>query len=37
MYPSDALRSALRDVLDPAPRHSPAPGDRAAAVLIPLL
>ncbi|HCO03815.1 MAG TPA: CoA pyrophosphatase [Actinobacteria bacterium] len=37
MYPSDALRSALTDVLDPAPRHSPPPGDRVAAVLIPLL
>ena len=37
MYPSDALHSALTDVLDPAPRHSPPPGDRVAAVLIPLL
>jgi 8-oxo-dGTP pyrophosphatase MutT (NUDIX family) len=37
MYLSTALGPALRDALDPAPRHSPPPGDRAAAVLIPLL
>jgi 8-oxo-dGTP pyrophosphatase MutT (NUDIX family) len=35
MYPD--LRPRLRDLLDPAPRPEPAPGDRLAAVLVPLV
>jgi 8-oxo-dGTP pyrophosphatase MutT (NUDIX family) len=36
MYPSDALLHLGRR-LDPEPRPDPAPGDRLAAVLVPLL
>jgi 8-oxo-dGTP pyrophosphatase MutT (NUDIX family) len=35
MYPDP--RARLRDLLDPAPRPAPAPGDRLAAVLLPLV
>lgn len=36
MYPTD-LRARLGDALDPNPTHAPAPGDRLAAVLVPIL
>lgn len=36
MYPTD-LRARLADVLDPDPSHVPAPGDRLAAVLLPVI
>jgi 8-oxo-dGTP pyrophosphatase MutT (NUDIX family) len=36
MYPTD-LEPRLRAALDPDPRHEPDPGDRLAAVLIPVL
>lgn len=36
MYPTD-LAVRLGGVLDPDPRHVPAPGDRLAAVLLPLI
>lgn len=36
MYPTD-LSARLGDALDPDPRHAPAPGDRLAAVLVPIL
>jgi len=35
MYPSD-LHALLPDLLDPAPRPEPGPGDRLAAVLVPI-
>jgi 8-oxo-dGTP pyrophosphatase MutT (NUDIX family) len=36
MYPTE-LGARLRAALDPDPRHEPEPGDRLAAVLIPVL
>ncbi len=37
MYRPEQLRERLRGAVDPDPRHTPRPGDRAAAVLIPIL
>jgi 8-oxo-dGTP pyrophosphatase MutT (NUDIX family) len=37
MLHTPSLRDVLRDALDPAPAHAPAPGDRLAAVLAPLV
>ncbi|HEX6230949.1 MAG TPA: CoA pyrophosphatase [Actinomycetota bacterium] len=36
MYPTD-LRARLAGVLEPDPSHEPAPGDRLAAVLVPVV
>jgi 8-oxo-dGTP pyrophosphatase MutT (NUDIX family) len=35
--PSIALRARLGTALDPDPRHEPAPGDRLASVLVPIV
>jgi 8-oxo-dGTP pyrophosphatase MutT (NUDIX family) len=37
MLHTPSLHEALRSALDPAPAHAPAPGDRLAAVLAPLV
>jgi 8-oxo-dGTP pyrophosphatase MutT (NUDIX family) len=37
MLHTPSLQEVLRDALDPAPAHAPAPGDRLAAVLAPLV
>ncbi len=37
MLHAPSLQEVLRSALDPAPAHAPAPGDRLAAVLAPLV
>jgi 8-oxo-dGTP pyrophosphatase MutT (NUDIX family) len=37
MLHTPSLEEALRSALDPAPAHAPAPGDRLAAVLAPVV
>lgn len=37
MLHAPSLQAVLRSALEPAPAHSPAPGDRLAAVLVPLV
>jgi 8-oxo-dGTP pyrophosphatase MutT (NUDIX family) len=37
MLHTPSLQEVLRSVLDPAPAHAPAPGDRLAAVLAPVV
>ena len=37
MLHTPSLEDALRSALDPAPAHAPAPGDRLAAVLAPVV
>jgi 8-oxo-dGTP pyrophosphatase MutT (NUDIX family) len=37
MLHAPSLQDVLRSALDPAPAHAPAPGDRLAAVLAPLV
>jgi 8-oxo-dGTP pyrophosphatase MutT (NUDIX family) len=37
MLHTPSLEEALRSALDPAPAHTPAPGDRLAAVLAPVV
>lgn len=37
MLHAPSLQNVLRSVLEPAPTHAPAPGDRLAAVLAPLV